>query len=207
MTFQVGQRSGAFRMGGGGMVGITTGCPAGQARQNGCATCPRGVLRLEHQQRGPLAECHPGTLGIKRTATGSVHQQQGMKPAPGHARQRIGTTGEHDIRFTGHDQVRRSGDGQRAGGAGGGNGEAGAEQAEVIGHDFDGGRRVYEPMVGRAHHDHLCCISCAKVIEFEEEAIERLQEAVVARYKFTPVYHSHKIFGYCEACAPRGKRR
>jgi Fur family ferric uptake transcriptional regulator len=78
----------------------------------------------------------------------------------------------------------------------------------VDGHDFDGGRRVYEPMVGRAHHDHLFCIACGKVIEFEEDAIERLQEAVVARYRFTPVYHSHKIFGYCEGCAPpRGGRR
>jgi Fur family ferric uptake transcriptional regulator len=78
----------------------------------------------------------------------------------------------------------------------------------VDGHDFDGGRRVYEPMVGRAHHDHLFCISCGKVIEFEEDGIERLQEAVVARYRFTPVYHSHKIFGYCENCAPpRGARR
>lgn len=78
----------------------------------------------------------------------------------------------------------------------------------VDGHDFDGGRRVYEPMVGRAHHDHLFCIACGKVIEFEEDAIERLQEAVVARYRFTPVYHSHKIFGYCETCAPpRGVRR
>ena len=78
----------------------------------------------------------------------------------------------------------------------------------VDGHDFDGGRRVYEPMVGRAHHDHLFCIACGKVIEFEEDGIERLQEAVVARYRFTPVYHSHKIFGYCENCAPpRGVRR
>ena len=46
----------------------------------------------------------------------------------------------------------------------------------IDGHDFDGGKRLYEPMVGRAHHDHLYCIGCGKVIEFEEEAIERLQE-------------------------------
>ena len=67
-------------------------------------------------------------------------------------------------------------------------------------HDFDSGRRVYEPMVGRAHHDHMYCIHCGKVIEFQEEAIERLQDMVVARHKFTPVYHSHKIFGYCSGC-------
>ncbi len=70
-------------------------------------------------------------------------------------------------------------------------------------HDFDSRKRVYEPMVGRAHHDHLYCISCGKVIEFSEEAIERLQDMVVARHRFTPVYHSHKIFGYCEKCHSR----
>jgi len=70
----------------------------------------------------------------------------------------------------------------------------------IDGHDFDSGRRVYEPMVGRAHHDHLYCIHCGKVIEFSEEAIERLQDMVVSRHKFTPVYHSHKIFGYCSDC-------
>ena len=70
----------------------------------------------------------------------------------------------------------------------------------IDGHDFDSGRRVYEPMVGRAHHDHMYCIHCGKVIEFQEEAIERLQDMVVARHRFTPVYHSHKIFGYCSGC-------
>ena len=77
----------------------------------------------------------------------------------------------------------------------------------IDGHDFDSGRRVYEPMVGRAHHDHLYCIACGKVIEFEEEAIERLQDMVVQRHQFTPVYHSHKIFGYCSACGKRGSAR
>jgi Fur family ferric uptake transcriptional regulator len=70
----------------------------------------------------------------------------------------------------------------------------------IDGHDFDGGKRVYEPMVGRAHHDHMVCITCGKVIEFEEEAIERLQDVIVQRHRFTPVYHSHKIFGYCFDC-------
>ena len=73
----------------------------------------------------------------------------------------------------------------------------------IDGHDFDSGRRVYEPMVGRAHHDHMYCIACQKVIEFSEEAIERLQDMVVARHRFTAVYHSHKIFGYCFKCAPK----
>jgi Fur family ferric uptake transcriptional regulator len=77
----------------------------------------------------------------------------------------------------------------------------------IDGHDFERGKKLYEPMVGRAHHDHLYCISCGRVIEFTEEGIERLQESVVARHRFTPVYHSHKIFGYCEKCTPTGSRR
>ncbi|HXG63101.1 MAG TPA: Fur family transcriptional regulator [Planctomycetota bacterium] len=76
----------------------------------------------------------------------------------------------------------------------------------IDGHDFDRRKRLYEPMVGRAHHDHLYCIACGKVIEFAEEAIERLQDQVVARHRFTPVYHSHKIFGYCEECRDRRPR-
>ena len=73
------------------------------------------------------------------------------------------------------------------------------------GHDFGQGRKVYEPMVGRAHHDHLYCIHCGAVIEFEEDRIERLQDEVVRRHRFTPVYHSHKIFGYCHDCRDKAR--
>jgi Fur family ferric uptake transcriptional regulator len=71
----------------------------------------------------------------------------------------------------------------------------------IDGHDFERGKRLYEPMVGRSRHDHLSCIDCGRVYEFREDAIERLQERVLERHRFTAVYHSHKIFGYCEVCA------
>jgi Fur family transcriptional regulator, ferric uptake regulator len=74
-------------------------------------------------------------------------------------------------------------------------------------HDFGRGKRLYEPTLGRPHHDHLCCISCGAVIEFSEEGIEKLQEEVVKRHHFRPVYHSHKIFGYCARCPAGGGRR
>jgi Fur family ferric uptake transcriptional regulator len=67
-------------------------------------------------------------------------------------------------------------------------------------HDFGGGRKVYEKAVGRPHHDHLFCIGCGEVIEFQEEGIERLQERVTKRHQFKALYHSHKIFGYCKKC-------
>jgi Fur family ferric uptake transcriptional regulator len=71
-------------------------------------------------------------------------------------------------------------------------------------HDFDQGRRLYEPMMGRPHHDHLYCIGCGDVIEFSEDQIEKLQEKIVQRHGFTAVYHSHKIFGYCKPCSAKG---
>ncbi len=74
-------------------------------------------------------------------------------------------------------------------------------------HDFGRGRRVYESAAGRDHHDHLCCLGCGVVLEFHDEGIERLQERVVRKFRFTALYHSHKIFGYCERCSRPGARR
>jgi len=77
-------------------------------------------------------------------------------------------------------------------------------------HDFGSGHKVYERALGRPHHDHLFCISCGAVIEFREPRIESLQDDVTRRYRFTAMYHSHKIFGYCRKCrgtAPAPKAR
>jgi Fur family ferric uptake transcriptional regulator len=70
-------------------------------------------------------------------------------------------------------------------------------------HDFGTGQLLYEPMVGTPHHDHLFCIRCRRIIEFSNEEIERQQEIVLRRYRFEALYHSHKIFGYCDRCRRR----
>lgn len=67
-------------------------------------------------------------------------------------------------------------------------------------HDFGGGRKFYEPAMGRTHHDHLVCIGCGRITEFVNERIERMQDQVARRERFTPVTHSLKIFGYCRGC-------
>lgn len=67
-------------------------------------------------------------------------------------------------------------------------------------HDFGTGRQVYEPKEGRRHHDHLYCIQCGRIIEFANEEIERQQGIVARRFRFRAIYHSHKIFGFCERC-------
>ena len=66
--------------------------------------------------------------------------------------------------------------------------------------DFGEGKKLYERAQGRKHHDHLICIKCGKIIEFENESIERLQDSEAKKNRFKIVYHSLKLFGFCRAC-------
>lgn len=65
-------------------------------------------------------------------------------------------------------------------------------------------RMLYEHTVGHRHHDHMVCISCGLILEFENPRIEREQEASARKAGFTVYHHSHTLFGACRACA--GKR-
>ena len=65
--------------------------------------------------------------------------------------------------------------------------------------DFGDGKKVYERAQGRKHHDHLICIRCGKIIEFENDPIERLQDIEAKKHHFKIVYHSLKLFGFCRA--------
>jgi len=71
-------------------------------------------------------------------------------------------------------------------------------------HDFDRGHKLYEWAHREPHHDHLICVTCNRIIEFHNEEIERLQEAVAAYYDFQMVSHTHQIFGHCRRCQREG---
>ena len=51
-----------------------------------------------------------------------------------------------------------------------------------------------------AHHDHLICISCGKIVEFEEPRIEALQDEVAERHGFEITSHKHEMYGTCPEC-------
>lgn len=51
------------------------------------------------------------------------------------------------------------------------------------------------------HHDHLVCLSCGKVIEFYSDQIEKYQEIICHKEKFTPHRHTMVIFGVCSECS------
>ncbi|MDI3283229.1 transcriptional repressor [Polyangium sp. 15x6] len=52
----------------------------------------------------------------------------------------------------------------------------------------------------KAHHDHLICISCGTIVEFEEPRIEALQDEVARRYGFQVSSHKHEMYGTCADC-------
>ena len=69
------------------------------------------------------------------------------------------------------------------------------------------GQARYELMVGRHHHDHMVCLVCGSIFEFESREIERIQESVCRRRKFTLLEHTHQLRGHCEACSRNGGAR
>ncbi len=73
-------------------------------------------------------------------------------------------------------------------------------------HDFGKGQKYYERMMERPHHDHLICVHCGRIIEFENPEIERLQEEIAQRQDFVITYHTHKIFGACSRCGHKKKK-
>jgi len=80
-----------------------------------------------------------------------------------------------------------------------------AERKVVEEHDFGKGETYYERMVERPHHDHLICIHCGRIIEFENPEIEHLQERIAHHHDFAIAYHSHKLFGACSRCHRKKK--
>jgi len=67
-------------------------------------------------------------------------------------------------------------------------------------HDFRYGPPNYEVTFAKAHHDHLMCVQCGEIIEFQEPRVETLQQAVVKRYGYQLLSHTHKLYGLCGSC-------
>ena len=65
-------------------------------------------------------------------------------------------------------------------------------------HHFDDGVTRYE--IEHEHHDHLVCVRCGKIIEFESRIIEQAQLEVAAGHKFEVIRHRHELYGHCQAC-------
>ena len=63
--------------------------------------------------------------------------------------------------------------------------------------DLGDGRSRFENKMGIAHHDHIVCLNCRKIVEFMNEDIEEIQEQVAKEMGFEIVRHVHQLFGNC----------
>ncbi len=69
-----------------------------------------------------------------------------------------------------------------------------------------GGMPARYEWASRHHHDHLTCSECHKVVEFENEQIEVLQEKIARQLGFRLTGHLLELFGICPACQKKNVR-
>jgi Fur family ferric uptake transcriptional regulator len=65
----------------------------------------------------------------------------------------------------------------------------------------------FELKVSDEHHDHIICLMCGKIAEFEEPLIEQLQERIASQLGFTLESHTHQLYGHCSDCVAGAKKR
>jgi len=65
---------------------------------------------------------------------------------------------------------------------------------------FENGELRYEHRHLGQHHDHMICTKCRKIIEFEDDTLEKLQLKIASANGFHILQHKMEIYGICAAC-------
>jgi Fur family ferric uptake transcriptional regulator len=63
-----------------------------------------------------------------------------------------------------------------------------------------GGLPARYELTPKGHHDHMTCVKCGKICEFENKAIENLQEKVAHQFGFVLTHHVLELYGICPDC-------
>jgi Fur family ferric uptake transcriptional regulator len=71
--------------------------------------------------------------------------------------------------------------------------------------DFGEGFKRYEHRLSAEPiHEHLICLNCGAVIEFQSDEVHRIEAMVSARHGFRPTRHKLEIYGLCRECIAAG---
>ncbi len=77
--------------------------------------------------------------------------------------------------------------------------------------DLGGETKVYDPnFLEHPTHNHLVCVDCKKIIEFEDPNMELLENCITRRLGFSPANKMVKIEAHCDefqregSCTRRG---
>ena len=72
-------------------------------------------------------------------------------------------------------------------------------------HDFGEGFKRYEHRLSNSPvHEHLICVECGTVTEFESDELYRVENRVRADFGFQPVRRRLEIYGLCRTCQDAG---
>lgn len=50
------------------------------------------------------------------------------------------------------------------------------------------------------HHHHLICLSCGKVLTFQDDLLESIEQKIEETMGFLVSDHEAKFYGYCKCC-------
>jgi len=71
--------------------------------------------------------------------------------------------------------------------------------------DLGGDQTTYDPNFNeRPSHNHLVCIDCGKIVEFEDSHLELLNDCMTRRLGYRPVRQTIKIEACCEQLRTKG---
>jgi Fur family transcriptional regulator, ferric uptake regulator len=81
----------------------------------------------------------------------------------------------------------------------------------VVERDFGEGFKRYESARGMPQHEHLLCTVCGRVVEFQDERLDRMATLLAEAHGFATRSHRLVIYGTCAECqrggGGRGARR
>ena len=83
------------------------------------------------------------------------------------------------------------------------------EQAGILSRNHfeagsEAGKAVFE-LNSAQHHDHMVCVECGRILEFQSPQMELHQNQAIKEHGFEALWHRHEIFGRCRNCV--SKRR
>ena len=66
--------------------------------------------------------------------------------------------------------------------------------------NLEDGHMHYESAYGRAHHCHIHCTECRKVVEFHDARLSAFEKEMAANHGFVSDGHKLEISGLCPDC-------
>ena len=76
--------------------------------------------------------------------------------------------------------------------------------SEVAFHD---GVARYEHQHNRRSHHHMVCTSCGSSVEFFSPEVDKIELEVGRKFHFDTTRHTFQIYGLCEDCRDKSRRR